>query len=49
MEEARIDAVRWGDLTTVELRLARCSIWLYSITSGTYFQVPQERRKRRHV
>lgn len=41
MEDALIDAVRWGDLTTAGSCLACCIIWLYSITSGTYTRSTQ--------
>lgn len=36
MEDALMDAVLWGDLIDVGACLACCSIWLYSMTSGTY-------------
>lgn len=41
MEDALIDAVRWGDLATAGSCLACCIIWLYSITSGTYTRSSQ--------
>ena len=45
MEEALMDAARWGDLPAAELCLAACILWLYSITSGTYMQVSQNKEE----